>query len=383
MEPREPPPRDARNVSSPARLAGTVAGPKVRHTGLVEAYMKHLAADAAASSDVAAANPASSSGRHGFTHVPGAAAEAVRRLLGGTGPAPPVSPLLVTTERAQSVPGSASGALSTGRKTGTDWTPRDEHLRWEPYQLPAGLFPAGRSEGGMGENGRRSPNSQNPQLDVGPFAMPPSLPTSPHRTANPASVSPPHRAQESTFLWRESDPWKHNTEGAAKLSDVIRIADYMQDILSDRNKLALDQSAKIQELELVRVQYAEEIGSLKGMVSKLEDRMRSHNTDLADRNKLTLDQSAKIQELELVRVQYAEEIGSLKGMVSKLEDRMRSHNTDLSAEVEAILKEVSAPGFAEHQKRNGDGKLNSPARFTHTHTHTHTSHTHKRLDANL
>jgi len=180
----------------------------------------------------------------------------------------------------------------------------------------------------MGENGRRSPNSQNPQLDVGPFAMPPSLPTSPHRTANPASVSPPHRAQESTFLWRESDPWKHNTEGAAKLSDVIRIADYMQDILSDRNKLALDQSAKIQELELVRVQYAEEIGSLKGMVSKLED-------------------------------------------------RMRSHNTDLSAEVEAILKEVGAPGFAEHQKRNGDGKLNSPARFTHTHTHTHKSHTQK------
>jgi hypothetical protein len=172
------------------------------------------------------------------------------------------------------------------------------------------------------------PNSQNPQLDVGPFAMPPSLPTSPHRTANPASVSPPHRAQESTFLWRESDPWKQqNTKGAAKLSDVIQIANYMQDILSDRNRLALDQSAKIQELELVRVQYAEEIGSLKGMVSKLED-------------------------------------------------RMRSHNTDLSAEVEAILKEVSAPGFAEHQKRNGDGKLNSPARFTHTHTHTHTQVTH-------
>jgi hypothetical protein len=330
MEPREPPPRDARHVSSPTRRAGTVAGPTVRHTGFLEAYMKHLAADAAASSDVAAANPASSSGRQGATHVPGAAAEAVRRLLGGTGPAPPVSPLLVTNEHAQSVPGSASGALGTGGKTGTDWTPRDEHLLWAPYQLPAGLFPAGRSEGGMGENGRRSPNSQNPQLDVGPFAMPPSLPTSPHRTANPASVSPPHRAQESTFLWRESDPWKqHNTEGAAKLSDVIRIADYMQDILSDRNKLALDQSAKIQELELVRVQYAEEIGSLKGMVSKLED-------------------------------------------------RMRSHNTDLSAEVEAILKEVSAPGFAEHQTRNGDGKPNSPARFTHIHTHTH-----KRLDANL
>jgi hypothetical protein len=163
--------------------------------------------------------------------------------------------------------------------------------------------------------------------------MPPSLPTSPHRTANPASVSPPHRAQESTFLWRESDPWKQqNTEGAAKLSDVIQIANYMQDILSDRNRLALDQSAKIQELELVRVQYAEEIGCLKGMVSKLED-------------------------------------------------RMRSHSTDLSAEIEAILKEVSAPGFAEHQQRNSDGKPNSPARFTHTRTHART-HT-RRLDANL
>jgi hypothetical protein len=362
---------------------------------LVEAYMKHLAADAAASSDVAANNPATSSGRHGATYVPGAAAEAVRRLLGITGTSPPVSPLLGTNERAQRLPGSASGALSTGEKTGTDWTPRDEHLRWAPYQLPTGVFPAGRSEGGMQSRRKEEvwsdvesrspciqPNSQNPQLDVGPFAMPPSLPTSPHRTANPASVSPPHRAQESTFLWRESDPWKQqNTEGAAKLSDVIQIANYMQDILSDRNRLALDQSAKIQELELVRVQYAEEIGSLKGLVSKLEDRMRSHNTDLADRNRLALDQSAKIQELELVRVQYAEEIGCLKGMVSKLEDRMRSHSTDLSAEIEAILKEVSAPGFAEHQQRNSDGKPNSPARFTHTRTHART-HT-RRLDANL
>jgi len=312
MEPHEPPPHAPRHSGSPGRRTTAVAagrglGPG-RHTSLAEAYMQRLAADAAARDpDAEITNPVP-------PVRPGAAAEAVRRLLlGGAGAgagagAESVSPLLLgTTDRA---PGSAGGARGAGDSAGSEGT--NDRMQWAPYQLPVGvaaLSPAGRS----GDRAYLQSNSQNPQHETGGFAVPPSLPMSPLRTANPTST-PLIQAEaaatgaQATPLWRQGDAWlQHSPEAPAKPGDLSRVAEYMQDILSDRNKLALEQKARISELELMCVQYAQEIGSLRGLVSKLEDGLQESN---------------KV----------------------------------LSAEVASILKEVGAAGSAEDQQRNGHGK---------------------------
>ena len=186
---------------------------------------------------------------------------------------------------------------------------KEADMNWASYRPPmsAGISSLFR---GKGEDSCSNPD--HAMQDTGPFGVPSSESASPRRRAassettlrgTPKSLllatAPGTPLSEASHVKAENevwgDSWLRNKlqDTNTQPRDVTRVAEYMQDILSSRNKLALEQKAKIQELEEQCVKYAHDIGLLKSVVADVE------NKSALDHQSMAAEISSLVQELQL------------------------------------------------------------------------------------
>jgi hypothetical protein len=174
---------------------------------------------------------------------------------------------------------------------------KEADMNWAAYRPPisAGISSLFRRKG---EDSCSNPD--HAMHDTGPFGVPSSESASPRRRAassattlrgTPKSLlpdtAPGTPLSEASHVRAENevwgDAWLRNKlqDTSTQPRDVTRVAEYMQDILSSRNKLALEQKEKIQELEEQCVKYAHDIGLLKSIVADVEDKSALEHQSMA------------------------------------------------------------------------------------------------------
>lgn len=154
-------------------------------------------------------------------------------------------------------------------------------------------------------------------------------------------------ARAEIEVW--GDAWLRNKlQGSAtQPKDVTRIAEYMQDILSSRNKLALDQKAKIQELEEQCVKYAHDIGLLKSVVADVEDK------SARDQQSMAAEIESLVKELQwkdLPQTYHTHVHGAIKFSSTKSSSELdigSLQRLPLTAQIQACKKREDA--FAEQR----------------------------------